>query len=251
MSAIQRFAGRVALVTGAGSGIGRATAERLYQEGASVLLADINAEALATVMSGLDPARALGVKADISQADACQALVRQAVTAWGRLDVLCNIAGMLAIGRLEDISAEVWQRTLQVNLSSVFFLCQAAVPELEKTRGNIVNMASTAALVGQAYALPYGVTKAGVAMLTRTLALELAERGIRVNAICPGAVKTPLAAGAQFPHDANKRLLDKLFPWFDPAEPAEIAGLVAYVASDEARFMSGSLVTIDGAQTAG
>ena len=102
-------------------------------------------------------------------------------------------------GRIEDITPEAWQRILQVNLTSVFFLCQAAVPELTKTRGNIINMASTAALTGQAYSSPYGVTKAGVAMLTKSLSMELAERGIRVNAVCPGAVNTPLGGHGKLP----------------------------------------------------
>ena len=154
-------------------------------------------------------------------------------------------------GRIEDITPEAWQRILQVNLTSVFFLCQAAVPELTKTRGNIINMASTAALTGQAYSSPYGVTKAGVAMLTKSLSMELAERGIRVNAVCPGAVNTPLAATANFPKDATPRLIDKLMSFYGFAEPAEIASLVAFIASDEARYMSGSVVPIDGAQTAG
>lgn len=247
----ERFHGKVALVTGAGSGIGRATAERLYREGARVLMVDINEAGLRDAVQGWDAERAAWRVADISDAAVCAALVADAVKTFGRLDVLCNIAGILTAGHVESITPEAWQRNWQVNVSGVFFLCQAAIPELAKTKGNIVNMASTAALVGQAYAVPYGASKAAVAMISRSLALELAERGIRVNAICPGAVNTPLAANAAFPADANPRLMQKLFPWFDAAEPAEIAGLIAYVASDEARFMSGSLVAMDGAQTAG
>ncbi len=248
----QRFAGKVVLVTGAGSGIGRATAERFHAEGAAVLLADINEAGLREAVAGMpDASRAQWRVSDVSQPQACHALVAETVKAFGQLDVLCNIAGILVTGRIEDITPEAWQRILQVNLTSVFFLCQAAVPELAKTRGNIVNMASSAALVGQAYAIPYGVTKAGVAMLTKSLAMEVAERGIRVNAICPGAVNTPLAAAANFPRDATPRLLDKLVSFFGFAQPAEVAALVAYVASAEARYMSGSLVALDGAQTAG
>ncbi len=248
----ERFEGKVVLVTGAGSGIGRASAQRFYSEGANVFLVDINAEGLADTMVQMpDTARVQSMVADISLPEVCHATVTKAVEAFGQLDVLCNIAGILLTGRIEDITPEAWQRILQVNLTSVFFLCQASVPELTKTRGNIINMASTAALVEQAYSVPYGVTKAGVAMLTKSLSMELAERGIRVNAVCPGAVNTPLAAAASFPKDATPRLIDKLMSFYGFAEPAEIASLVAFIASDEARYMSGSVVPIDGAQTAG
>ncbi|HEY9035947.1 MAG TPA: SDR family NAD(P)-dependent oxidoreductase [Pseudomonadales bacterium] len=247
-----RFEGKVVLVTGAGSGIGRATAERFYADGARVVLVDVNAKGIQETVAGMpDDDRVHTMTVDLSQPEACHAVVAETIKTFGQLDVLCNIAGILVTGRIEDITPEAWQRILQVNLTSVFFLCQAAVPELAKTRGNIINMASSAALVGQAYAIPYGVTKAGVAMLTKSLAMEVAERGIRVNAVCPGAVNTPLAAAANFPKDANPRLIDKLMSFFGFAEPAEIASLVAFMASDEARYMSGSVVPIDGAQTAG
>ncbi|TNF33985.1 MAG: SDR family oxidoreductase [Gammaproteobacteria bacterium] len=247
-----RFTGKVVLVTGAGSGIGRATAERFYAEGAKVFLVDINAKGLGETVAGMaDTARVQSAVVDLSQPAACHEVVAKTVAAFGQLDVLCNIAGILVTGRIEEITPEAWQKVLQVNLTSVFFLCQAAVPELAKTKGNIINMASSAALVGQAYAIPYGVTKAGVAMLTKSLAMEVAERGIRVNAVCPGAVNTPLAATANFPKDATPRLIDKLMSFFGFAQPSEIAALVAFIASDEARYMSGSVVPIDGAQTAG
>ncbi len=247
-----RFEGKVVLITGAGSGIGRACAQRFYAEGASVVLVDINAKGLDDTAAQMpDSSRVYLMVSDISLPEICHAAVLETVETFGQLDILCNIAGMLLTGRIEDITPEAWQQILQVNLTSVFFLCQAAVPELTKTCGNIVNMASTAALTGQAYSSPYGVTKAGVAMLTKSLSMELAERSIRVNAVCPGAVNTPLATAANFPKDATPRLIDKLMSFYGFAEPSEIAALVVFIASDEARYMSGSVVPIDGAQTAG
>ena len=250
---MKRFEGKVALVTGAGSGIGRATAVRLAAEGARIFACDIDASGLADLAT---EAKSTGAILDthifdVSDPEACNEAVDLAVEAAGKIDVLCNIAGIWMIGHLTDFSPEQWNRLLGVNLSGVFFMSQAAVPHLLETEGNIVNMSSSAGLVGQAYNSMYCATKAGVVMLTKSMAVEYGKRGLRVNAICPGAVKTNLTRNFKMPEDADPSLFAKLMPLVPIAEASEIAEAVAYLASDEARFITGTTLSIDGGQTAG
>jgi meso-butanediol dehydrogenase / (S,S)-butanediol dehydrogenase / diacetyl reductase len=242
------------LVTGAASGIGRATALRLAREGARIFAADRDeaklAETVESVRKSGGEAEAHGL--DVSDPAACRAAVAAAVARYGRLDVLANVAGVMYWGHLTDVSEADWARTLGVNLSGVFFLCQAAVPHLLETKGVIVNVASAAAIKGQAYTAPYCVSKAGVVSLTKCLAVEYAKRGLRAVAICPGGVNTPLNADLKLPDGADKALFARLMPLAFPiAEPEEIAAAVAYLASSEARFVNGAVFSIDGGQTAG
>lgn len=249
----ERFEGRVALVTGSASGIGRATAERLAEEGAVVVAADRDADGLADTVASIEAAggtadaRAL----DVSDPDACAALVDAAAADHGRLDVLANVAGVLTFAHATDHTRQEWERTLAVNLSGPWFLTQAALPHLELTRGNVVNVSSAAGLVGQAYTAAYCASKGGLVLLTKALAVEYASRKVRVNAVCPGQVDTNLLADFAFPEGADDRLLAKLLPLLRAARPQEIAGLIAWLASDEARYVTGVAWPIDGGQTAG
>ena len=250
---MKRFEGRVALVTGAGAGIGRATAVRLAAEGARIFACDIDASGLADLAT---EAKSTGAILDthildVSDPEACSEAVGLAVEAGGKIDVLCNIAGIWMIGHLTDFSPEQWNRLVGVNLSGVFFMSQAAVPHLLETEGNIVNMSSSAGLVGQAYNSMYCATKAGVVMLTKSMAIEYGKRGLRVNVICPGAVKTNLTRGFKMPEGADPALFAKLMPLVPMAEAFEIAEAVAFLASDEARYITGTTLSIDGGQTAG
>ena len=247
---MERFIGKVAMVTGAGSGIGRATAQRLAAEGARLAISDMNPQGLAETLATLPGEGHHSQVFDVSLPSACRGAVQAAREHFGRLDVLCNIAGFAKANHLADISDEDWQRMVAVNLSGVFFLCQAAMPHLLETRGCIVNMASSAALVGQAYNTSYCATKGGVMMLSKALAVEFAGRGVRVNAICPGAVNTPLAATFKLPDNADMTLVGRLSPLTAQAEPEEIAAAIAYLACDEARFVTGEALSIDGGQTA-
>ena len=189
---------------------------------------------------------------DVSDPAACRAAIEAAHGRYGRLDLLANVAGVMHWGHFTDVSEADWSRTLGVNLSGVFFLCQAAIPHLLATKGVIVNVASAAAIKGQAYTAPYCVSKAGVVSLTKCLAVEYAKRGLRAVAICPGGVNTPLNANLKLPEGADKALFQRLMPLAFPiAEPEEIAAAVAYLASDEARFVNGAVFSIDGGQTAG
>lgn len=241
-------------MTGAASGIGRATALRLAAEGAQVFAADRDEAKLRDAVAAI---RAAGGDAtahvlDVADAAACRAAVAACVARHGGLDVLANVAGVMYWGHLTDVSGADWARTLGVNLSGVFFLCQAAIPALLERRGVIVNVASAAAIKGQAYTAPYCVSKAGVVSLTKCLAVEYAKRGLRAVAICPGGVNTPLNADLKLPEGADKTLFQRLMPLAFPlAEPEEIAAAVAYLASAEARFVNGAVFSIDGGQTAG
>jgi len=249
---MQRFEDKVALVTGAASGIGRATAIRLASEGASVFLADINADGLTETVAALpEGCTSATAELNVSDSAACSAVVDQCVAEFGKLDVLCNIAGIAICDNLTDISDEQWHRAVSINLDGVFFMSRAAMPHLLETKGNIVMMSSSAGLVGQAYNSAYCATKAGVLMFGKALALEYGKQGVRVNSVCPGFVKTPLSAGFSMPEGADMDLMARLMPLTDGAEPEEIAGAVAYLASDEARFVTGVALPIDGAQTTG
>ncbi len=248
----QRFAAKVALVTGAGSGIGRATAIRLAEEGASVYLADINGESLQETTKLLPEGSDYRCGTlDVSSSEACRQLVTDTVAEFNRLDVLCNIAGIAPTQHFADISEDAWNRVIGINLNSVFFLCQAAMPHLVESQGNIINMSSSAGRTGQAYNASYGATKAAVLMLSKSLAIEFAAKGVRVNAICPGAVSTALSKNFKPPEDEDMNLFMRLMPLLPMAEAEEIAAAVAYLASEEARFVTGIEFAIDGGQTAG
>lgn len=245
-----RFLGKKILVTGAASGIGRATAIRFASEGAEVTIGDINDAGLretAGMMAG--PARIQPF--DAADTDSCRALVAAAAT--DGLDVLCNISGMLKWGPSIDFAVEDFERILKINTTSVFVLCQAALPHLIKSKGNIVNTASTAALQGIAYTIAYSASKHGVAAITKGLAIEFASKGVRINAICPGHVNTPMGNSAPPAGDVNWDLVMRNTPKLEngSCEPEDIAALFAYLASDEARKITGSLFTIDGGQLAG
>lgn len=249
---MQRFDNKVVLVTGAASGIGQATAIRLAQEGASVMLADINEEGLAQTQQSIAEfdGESATVQLDVSSLTACQNAVASVIERYGKLDVLCNIAGIFISRRLTEIQEEEWNRMVGINLNSVFFLSQAAMPHLIESKGNIINMASTAGLVGQVYNAMYCATKGAVVMLSKSMAVEYARSGVRVNAICPGGVNTPLAGNISLPEDPDMDLFMRLMPLLDIAEADEIASAIAYLASDEARYVTGTAFAIDGGQTA-
>lgn len=250
---MSRFTKSSGLLTGAASGIGRATAIRLASEGAHVFCCDVDEAGLAQTVATITSAGGTAVahRLDVSDAAACRAAVAACVARFGKLDVLCNVAGVMSWGHATEISEAEWNRVVAINLSGPFFLSQAAIPHLLETKGVIVNMASAAGVVGQAYTLPYSVTKAGVISLTKCLALEYGKRGLRVVAIAPGGVKTPLTAQTKFPDGADMSLVGKMMPLLPLATPEEIAAAVAYLVSDEARFVTGAVLSIDGGQTAG
>ncbi|MEH6593492.1 MAG: SDR family oxidoreductase [Halioglobus sp.] len=249
---MHRLTDKIALITGAASGIGRATALRLGAEGAKLYLADINEAGLEETVALLEgTSKAKTAVLNVTDSEACTQLVEDCAAHYGQLDILCNIAGIAMCKNLADITDQDWQRMIAINLNGVFFLSRAAMPHLIKSKGNIVNMSSSAGLEGQAYNSAYCATKAAVLMFSKSLAIEFSKQQVRVNAICPGMVKTPLTDTFEMPEGADMNLLGRMFPLLDGADPSEIAAAVAYLASDEARFITGIALPVDGAQTAG
>ena len=247
------MAGKVAFITGGARGLGREIAIALAEAGHRLDLVDVLVDRLVATAAKLRTAghEVIAREVDVSVRQQCFDAVTDCVGRFGELAVLVNCAAVIRMEHFTDTSEEAWNRIVPVNLSGPFFLCQAAIPHLLETRGVIVNMASAAGIKGQAYTLPYSVTKAAVVSLTKCLALEYGKRGLRVVAVAPGGVKTALTAQTKFPEGADMGLIHKMMPLSPLAEPEEIAAAVAYLASDEARFVNGAVLAIDGAQTAG
>lgn len=250
---MERFKGRRALVTGAASGIGRATAKRLAAEGAAVFCADIAAEAAAQTAKDIEASggTASSGRVDVADLASCEAGVESAAAALGGLDTLVNVAGILRPGHTHEQDPAIFDQTIAINLAGTFYMCRSALPRLLDGGGAIVNIASAAALQGVPYNAAYCASKAGVMGLTRSLASEYSRRNVRVNCICPGGVMTPMAAGGFTVDGLDPGLMARIAPQMQRiGEPEDIAALVAYLASDEAAYMTGSAITIDGGQLA-
>ncbi|MEB3046107.1 SDR family NAD(P)-dependent oxidoreductase [Rhizobium mulingense] len=248
---MKRFLGRVAVVTGGGGGIGSAICKRLADEGALVVVTDANAEAAGDVAAGIEAAggSAVAIGADISRKSECVDLIEKAFAIRGRLDVLVNNAGINRRGNLLSLSDEDWSTSFAVNLDSMFHLCRAALPHMIAAGGGgIVNTASQWGLYPARNHIAYNTTKAAVAAFTQNLARDYAPDKVRVNAVCPGEIHTPMLEAGVTHSGRTIADLDKLVPYGRIGRPEEVAALVAFLASDEAAFMCGSLVEITGAQ---
>lgn len=248
-----RLSNKTALVTGAASGIGRAVAIRLAADGARVVLGDRDAAGLAQTAEMIGDA-AITTPLDVADEASARAIVDLAVERHGGLDILCNIAGVLDFGRFAEMDQTRWDRVIAVNLTGVYLMCRAAMPHLIESKGNVVNMASAAGLVGVPYNSAYTASKHGVVGLTKSLALEFSKEGVRVNAVCPGGVKTPMVQQQTPPDNIDWQMVMRSASWLNSgemSEPSDIANAVAFLASDEARMVTGIAFSIDGGQLAG
>jgi NAD(P)-dependent dehydrogenase (short-subunit alcohol dehydrogenase family) len=248
---MDRFNGKITIVTGAGSGIARATARRFGSEGSVVACVDIDEAAAQKTAGEITEAggSASPFRCDVSDPESVTATVASVTSDLGAPDVLCNIAGVGNFAHTTELPFEEWQRVIGVNLTGTFLMCQSVLPHILERGGNIVNTASNAGLQGLAYSAAYCASKGGVVQLTRALAIEYWKRGIRVNAIAPGGVDTPLSRGFTMPEGADMAFMDKMMTPFGMAEPEDLASLFCYVASDEARYMTGAIVSMDAGLT--
>ncbi|WP_174291380.1 SDR family NAD(P)-dependent oxidoreductase [Sphingomonas bacterium] len=246
----RRLEGKVALITGAASGIGWAVAERMASEGALVALADVDATALAARVTTLGEDRAVAVTADVGDAAACEAMIAAVIARFGKLDILVNNAGVGVLGRVGKLDPADWRRVLSIDLDGVFHGTRAALPHLIATRGAIINTASTSGLGGDPGQAAYNAAKAAVINLTRTIALEYGRDGVRANCVSPGLTLTPPNVALQkmeyLAHEYAERV-----PLGRGGRPEEIAAVMCFLASDEASYVTGANIVVDGGLSAG
>ncbi|WP_276256186.1 SDR family NAD(P)-dependent oxidoreductase [Halomontanus rarus] len=237
---------KIAIVTGGSSGIGKAIAAKFLDSGADVVIANRTEE------RGREVAEELGcefVRCDISDFEQAKALVEGVVDESGRLDIMVNNAGIARVGTVTEIRLTDWDDVIRTNLSGVMYGSRAALPHLEKSEGCIVNIASIYGLVGGPSAAAYSAAKGGVVNLTREVAIDYADRGVRVNSICPGFVETPMTDEYLKEEQFYNFVRDET-PMGRIAQPEEIAGVASFLASDEASYVTGTNIPVDGGWTA-
>ncbi len=245
--------GKVALVTGAGGGLGRATALALAEAGADIAILDLKAEGLAETAASIEALgrAALVLVVDLSDPAACAPAVSATVERFGRLDALCNVAGILKLANTPEMPLADWNAVIAINLTAPFLLSQATIPHLLSSGGAIVNVTSLAAHIGEAYSAAYCASKAGLAQLTKAMAMEYLRHPIRINAISPGGMATPIGASFVPPEGADMEVLGRIRPLRGLVEVADMAAMIAYLASPASKGFHGAVIQMDNGITAG
>ena len=240
---MKRFKDKVALVTGAGSGIGRSTALRMDAEGAILIIIDINEDELIKTQSMLKNKESTAKVLDISTI----ADVKKFFKDLNKLDALINVAGILRFDNSHEVQIDDWEKILNVNLTGTFFMCSYALPLLLKSKGAIVNVSSSAALGSHAWTAAYSASKGGISAFSKTLAVEYGMEGLNVNCVCPASIETPMSTNPNMPKDIDTRLLKKIMP-IDGVNrsPDEIASTIAFLASEDAIHINGIDLRVDG-----
>ena len=240
---MKRFKDKVALVTGAGSGIGRSTALRMDAEGAILIIIDINEDELIKTQSMLKNKESTAKVLDISTI----ADVKKFFKDLNKLDALINVAGILRFDNSHEVQIDDWGKILNVNLTGTFFMCSYALPLLLKSKGAIVNVSSSAALGSHAWTAAYSASKGGISAFSKTLAVEYGMEGLNVNCVCPASIETPMSTNPNMPKDIDTRLLKKIMP-IDGVNrsPDEIASTIAFLASEDAIHINGIDLRVDG-----
>ncbi|MXW04613.1 MAG: SDR family oxidoreductase [Gemmatimonadetes bacterium] len=247
-----KLEGRIALITGGGTGIGAATARLFAEEGAAVCVTGRRKAPLDEVVTAIEAkgGRAVAVTGDVAITEDCQRMVDQTTATFGKIDVLVNNAGTATLMDAAEITDELWDQTLATNLSGAFRMIRAVLPGMiSRSAGSIVNVSSILAQSGMKKSAAYGASKAGLDQLTRVLAVEFADRGIRVNAVAPGWVDTPMTESVQA-HAAMYQRLKKKHPMDRFGVPDEVAQAILFLASDQASFTTGSVLMVDGGWSA-
>ncbi|WP_462382653.1 meso-2,3-butanediol dehydrogenase [Pseudomonas sp. Marseille-QA0892] len=246
---MSRFADKVVLVTGAGSGIGAATAKRFASEGANVVLVGRTEEKLQRVAEALPADRVYVRPADVSDPEAVERLVADVVAKYGRLDVLVNNAGTVSEGKITEVDLADWQKVMSTDLDGVFYCSRSALPELIKRKGSIVNVSSVSGLGGDWGMSIYNAAKGAVTNFTRALAMDFGEEGVRVNAVCPSVTRSELTEDMLGNDELMAQFRERI-PLGRAAEAEEVADVIAFLASNDARFVNGVNLPVDGGLSA-